>query len=131
MNPIIHELFNKFRFLSNEANLTLKTHGLYTSQWSVLNCIKVHEEMSLTQIWKYLNVEAPTITRTINRLEELGWIEVFSGKDRREKIVRLSERALRDFPDIKASMTDFEEGINSNITSEEAIILIEILKKIK
>ena len=35
-----------------------------------------HKEMTLTQIWKYLNVEAPTITRTVNRLAELGWIEI-------------------------------------------------------
>ncbi|UZM96996.1 MarR family transcriptional regulator [Lysinibacillus sp. MHQ-1] len=41
--------------------------------------------MTLTQIWKYLNVEAPSITRAITRLETLGWVERLDGEDKREK----------------------------------------------
>lgn len=131
MNPLIHELFQKSRFLSNEVNNTLNQHGLYASQWSVLYCIQLHEEMTLTQIWKYLNVEAPTITRTVTRLSELGWVEIHPGKDRREKSVRLTEQALKDFPAIKASMIEFEDRMVSNLSSEEEILLIKLLQKIK
>ncbi len=31
--------------------------------------------MTQKEIWSYLNVEAPTVTRTIKRLEENGWIQ--------------------------------------------------------
>jgi len=131
MSPLIHELFQKSRFLSNEVNNTLNQHGLYASQWSVLYCIQLHEEMTLTQIWKYLNVEAPTITRTVTRLSELGWVEIHPGKDRREKNVRLTEQALKDFPAIEASMIEFEDRMVSNLSSEEEILLIKLLQKIK
>jgi DNA-binding MarR family transcriptional regulator len=131
MNPLFHELFQKTRFLTNEINQYLKKHDLYASQWTVLYCIQKHKQMSLTQIWKYLNVEAPTITRTVYRLVELGWIDIHPGKDRREKIVQLSEKALQDFPKIKASILEFEDRIASNMTSEEETLLIDLLQKIK
>lgn len=131
MNPIFHELFQKSRFLNNEINQYLKKHDLHASQWTVLFCIQKHEQMSLTQIWKYLNVEAPTITRTIYRLVELGWVEIHHGKDRREKIVKLTEKALSDFPAIRATILEFEERMVVNLTKEEQSILIELLQKIK
>lgn len=131
MNPLFHELFQKSRYLTNEINITLKKHNLFASQWTVLYCIQKHGEMSLTQIWKYLNVEAPTITRTVYRLVELGWIDIQPGKDRREKIVRLSEKASLDFPAIKASIMEFEDRMVSNLSKEEQTLLIELLQKVK
>ena len=131
MNPLIHELFQKSRFLTQEVNNTLKSFDLFASQWSVLYCIQLHKEMTLTQIWKYLNVEAPTITRTVNRLAELGWIEICTGKDKREKIVKLSEHALQQFPTIKEAMMEFEEQMVAGLSKEEEVLLFELLKKIK
>lgn len=129
MNPLFHELFQKSRFLTNEVNQSLQKHDLYASQWSVLYCIKKHREMSLTQIWKYLNVEAPTITRTVNRLAVLGWIDILPGIDRREKIVKLSEFAIQEFPQIEATMLEFENRMAENLTKEEETLLLKLLKK--
>lgn len=131
MNPLIHELFQKSRFLSQEVNNTLKKYNLFASQWSVLYCIQLHKEMTLTQIWKYLNVEAPTITRTVNRLAELGWIEICSGKDKREKIVKLSEQALQQFPAIKAAMMEFEDRMVASLSDDEEAQMLELLQKIQ
>lgn len=129
MNPLFHELFQKYRFLTNEVNQSLQKHELYASQWSVLYCIKKHGEMSLTQIWKYLNVEAPTITRTVNRLAVLGWIDILPGIDRREKIVKLSDLAIQEFPQIEATMLEFENRMTENLTEEEEVLLLKLLKK--
>lgn len=131
MKILIHELFQKSRFLTQEANNTLKKYDLYASQWSVLYCIQLHKEMTLTQIWKYLNVEAPTITRTVNRLVTLGWIDITSGKDKREKVVKLSEKALQQFPAIRVSMMAFEDSMVSELTKDEEVLLLELLQKIK
>src|SRR5690606_5851570 len=99
--PLFHALFQKTRLLSKELNAVLKEHDLFASQWTVLYCIYEHGNMSLTEIWKYLNVEAPTVTRTVNRLAELGWLTIEEGKDRRERIVKLSEQAVASFPEIE------------------------------
>lgn len=131
MNPLIHELFQKTRFLTQEVNNTLKKYNLYASQWSVLYCIQRHKEMTLTQIWKYLNVEAPTVTRTVNRLAELGWIEIRPGKDKREKIVKLSDQASQQFPVIREAMMEFEDRIVAGLSKEEEVLLFKLLQKIR
>ncbi|MBO0586275.1 MarR family transcriptional regulator [Sporosarcina sp. E16_8] len=130
MNPLFHEVFQKTRLLSKELNLVLKEYDLFASQWTVLYCVHRHDEMILTNIWRYLNVEAPTVTRTVSRLEELGWLTTYEGKDRREKIVRLSEEAVVKFPVIEASIIQFENEFLKDLSSEEQEILIGLLQKL-
>lgn len=130
MNPLFHELFQTTRMLSKELNKTLKEYDLFAAQWTVLFCVKQHKEMKLTEIWKYLNVEAPTITRTVSRLEDLGWIRTFEGIDRREKMVCLSEEATAKFPLIEASIIKFENEFLRDLSKEEELLLVGILKKL-
>ncbi len=130
MNPVIHEIFQKTRLLTKELNTTLKKHDLFASQWTVLYCVYQYGEMTLTDICKYLNVEAPTITRTVKRLEELGWLKTCAGKDRREKMVRLAEEAETRLPHIKDSIEQFEERTMEKLTKEEQTMLMELLKKL-
>jgi len=130
MNPIIHELFQRARFLSTELNKALREHGLFSSQWSVIYVIHQHDEMTLTQIWKYLNVEAPTITRTVNRLEQMGWLETREGKDRREKNVRLTANAITQLSDIIKTIIQFEQDSLNGLSEEEEKLLMELLRKI-
>ena len=129
MNPLFHDIFQMTRLLNKEVNQTLKTHGLFASQWTVLYCIHQQGDMTLTQIWKYLNVEAPTITRTVNRLEKLGWLTTHEGKDRREKIVRLSEEANAKFPEIEASIIRFENEFLTGLSEENQEQLRILLRR--
>lgn len=130
MNPLIHEIFQKYRLLNKQLNQSLKEHQLFASQWTVIFCVYQHGEMTLTDIWKYLNVEAPTITRTVSRLQELGWLEIVSGKDRRAKNVRLSQKAFEQLPEIIVSITQFEHEAMKNLTDEEQAFLMKLLNKI-
>ena len=129
LNPLFHEIFQMTRLLNKEVNLALKKHGLFASQWSVLFCVYKQGELTLTQIWKYLNVEAPTITRTVNRLEQLGWLSTQEGKDRREKIVRLTEEAKVQLPDIEASIIQFEKEFLQKFSEVEQMQLMSLLRK--
>ncbi|MBS4195416.1 MarR family winged helix-turn-helix transcriptional regulator [Lederbergia citri] len=131
MNPIFHEIFQKTRYLSKELNHTLKEYDLYAAQWSVLYVVHENEEMTLTQIWKYLNVEAPTISRTVQRLIELGWLTEKFGEDRREKMVRLSEDAEKKFKTIEESVINFENQFLQELSLEEQNQLVILLKKLK
>ena len=130
MNPLFHDIFQKTRLLSKELNQVLKEYDLFASQWTVLYCVHQHGEMILTNIWKYLNVEAPTITRTVSRLEELGWLATSEGKDRREKIVRLSKEAEGKFPAIEAAIIRFENEFLNDLSKDEQRDLMELLNKL-
>lgn len=131
MNPIFHALFQKSRYLTNCLNEVLKQHNLYSSQWAILYCLHNHGQMTLTQIWKYLNVEAPSVTRAITRLETLGWVLRIDGEDKREKIVTLSPYAEENLPAITKTILAFEEEMVGTLTVEEQQQFMILLDKMK
>lgn len=127
---VIHELYQTTRFLSKVINKRLQDHGIFQSQWSILFCIKEFGPMSQTDIWKYLNVEAPTVTRTVSKLERNGWLVREKGTDQREKIVMLTEKAKRELPKIEADIQGFEEILLKDLATAEREQLVGILKKV-
>lgn len=131
LNELFHMFFQQNRYLVNKLNEVLKPHGLYSSQWSILYLLHQNGPMSLTSIWKYLNVEAPTVTRTVNRLESLGWVERLYAMDKREKMIFLTKKGLEQFPPIEASVRSFEQEIEKKLTYEDQELLKGILKKIE
>lgn len=131
MNPLFHILFQQNRYLVNQLNAVLKKHGLFNAQWTLLFLLNQNGPMTLTAIWKYLNVEAPTVTRTVTRLETLGWVERRQGSDKREKIIALSDFAKEQFPAVEASVLTFEQQMIENLTDEEQQLLIDLLQKME
>ena len=131
MNPLFHTFFQQYRFLINHLNDALKEHGLFSSQWTILFVLKERGPMTLTAIWKYLNVEAPTVTRTVARLETLGFVKREEGTDRRERIVHLTDEGHALMPEVEASVLAFEAAMMANLTKEEAAQLEYLLGKMK
>lgn len=131
MNPLFPVFFQKNRQIVNQLNEALKEHGLFHAQWTILYLLEKNGPMSLTEIWKYLDVEAPTVTRTVARLQILGWVERVEGIDKREKIVALSHTASEQFPKIEASIETFELKVTQQLSQQEQQQLITLLKKLE
>ncbi|AOC92734.1 MarR family winged helix-turn-helix transcriptional regulator [Bacillus amyloliquefaciens] len=108
---LIHQINQCSRLITKKANERLEPFGLYSSQWSILYCLKTIGPMTQKEIWSYLNVEAPTVTRTIKRLEENGWIQREKGEDKREKLVVLTKEAELKYDSINQEMLKFEEDM--------------------
>ncbi|MCI2455296.1 MarR family winged helix-turn-helix transcriptional regulator, partial [Listeria monocytogenes] len=70
----LYQIHQGARLLSKKANEALAAYDLYMSQWTVLFCLDTFGPKTQKDIWTYLNVEAPTITRTVTRLEANGWV---------------------------------------------------------
>lgn len=108
---LIHQINQCARLITKKANERLEPFGLYSSQWSILYCLKTIGPMTQKEIWSYLNVEAPTVTRTIKRLEENGWIQREQGEDKREKLVVLTKEVELKYDSINQEMLKFEEDM--------------------
>ncbi|WP_438420798.1 MarR family winged helix-turn-helix transcriptional regulator [Bacillus siamensis] len=108
---LIHQINQCARLITKKANERLEPFGLYSSQWSILYCLKTIGPMTQKEIWSYMNVEAPTVTRTIKRLEENGWIQREQGEDKREKLVVLTKEAELKYDCINQEMLKFEEDM--------------------
>ncbi|QTN01327.1 MarR family transcriptional regulator [Sediminibacillus dalangtanensis] len=105
----------------------LREYGLYHSQWSILFCLYHKGPMTLTEIWQYLHVEAPTVTRTIKRLESKKWVYRKQGQDKREKIIGIADNAFDKVVEVAEMMEAFEDEMLNGLSKEQQKELLQLL----
>ncbi|MFC4404826.1 MarR family winged helix-turn-helix transcriptional regulator [Gracilibacillus xinjiangensis] len=132
MDPskLLHLFNQKQRLLMKELNDCLKPFDLYSSQWTILYILYEKGKMTQTEIWQYLKVEAPTTTRTLVRMEKSGWITRGIGKDKRERVVELTESAMQTFPQVLSAVKVTEKQFLENLSEDELSIFEELLVKL-
>ncbi|KMY52921.1 MarR family transcriptional regulator [Bacillus sp. FJAT-27231] len=98
----LHVLFHSVHQLSRQImkhnNMVLQEYGLYSAQWSVLYVLKQRGRLTQKELSEYLAVEAPPMTRTIQRLVKQGYVRQVPGQDKRVKFIELTELAEREYP---------------------------------
>ncbi|WP_138418808.1 MarR family winged helix-turn-helix transcriptional regulator [Aquibacillus sediminis] len=127
---LVHLLNQRVRYINKSLNETLKQYGLYSAQWSILFCLVTNGSMTQTEISNYLNVEKPTVTRTLKRMEASGWVEKAQGKDKRELLVGLTDMAEMKYEEIKEVVSIHDQEILTNLTEGERETLYNILLKL-
>jgi MarR family transcriptional regulator for hemolysin len=83
------------------------------------------------ELSRYLYVEKPTVTRTINRLEELGYVEQVPSKDKREKRTQLTELGQKVYTDVRVTIDHYEIDILKGISEREQLEAIRIMGEIR
>ncbi|KON89793.1 MarR family transcriptional regulator [Sporosarcina globispora] len=135
MQPNQSELFhsiNQFtRHFSKLLNESLVPLGLYTAQWTIIYRLKTGGPSTQKELSSYLGVEAPTMTRTLARLEKSGWITRTAGKDKREKLIELTEAAIREYDNWLAAVRSSESSVLRYITEEEISTMIRLMAKMR
>lgn len=115
-HQFFHLFFQTSRHLTKKLNEQLSPLGIYSSQWTVIYYLKRNGPATQAELCAYLSVEAPTMTRTINRLELAGWVIKTAGRNKREKLIELTDLAIEQFPIWKAAVDSFESKIMNGIT---------------
>ncbi|WP_019241573.1 MULTISPECIES: MarR family winged helix-turn-helix transcriptional regulator [Bacillus] len=127
---LIHTLNQAARQLAKSFNEQFVSSGLFIAQWTVLRYLQNHGPSTQIQMCNYLKVEAPSLTRTLNRMEKQGLIIRKEGIDRRAKEIHLTPLALEKIPEWKEQVDDFENPIFDTLTAEEMETTIKVLTKI-
>lgn len=120
-----------YRPFENQLNVKLNEHGLHRAQWTILYYIYHNGPASNVEISHYQSVEKPTVTRTIHRLEEAGYIEQIPGKDKREKRMQLTDTGMKVYEDVRKIIDRYEQSIMEGISEEKQLEMIDIMKQIK
>lgn len=128
---ISHELFHTLhqlsRHLTNTLNEVLKPLGLYGSQWSVIYVLKTRGSLTQKELCDYLFVEAPPMTRTIQRLVKQGYVLQIQGKDKREKLIQLTDLSLKMFPEWEKAVLENNQSLLKHLpeTSQEQLLHLQ------
>ncbi|KKB40014.1 MarR family winged helix-turn-helix transcriptional regulator [Bacillus thermotolerans] len=97
LHTLFHSVHQLSRQIMKQNNTALQQHGLYSAQWSVLYVLKQKGRLTQKELGEYLSVEAPPMTRTIQRLVKQGYVRQVPGEDKRVKFIELTEEAEKKY----------------------------------
>lgn len=126
-HQLFHTLHQLSRHLTNKLNEALKPMGLYGSQWAVLFVLKRQGSLTQKELCEYLFVEAPPMTRTIQRLVKQGYVRQVPGHDKREKYIQLTSEALKEYPKWEKAVNTANEQLLTSLpkSSQEQLFLLQ------
>jgi len=78
------------RSLTQLYDDALRPLGLRATQFTVLQVLALSGEISQGELGGRLVLDSTTLTRTLRLLRAQGWIDFRPGRDRRERLLRLS-----------------------------------------
>ncbi|MFJ7736254.1 MarR family winged helix-turn-helix transcriptional regulator [Lysinibacillus sp. NPDC097287] len=132
---IEQDFFNEYRLMyrpfTNQINLQLEKYQLYSSQWGLLRLLTDKGPHSLVEIANYMYIEKPSVTRLVQKLVELGYVETVVGKDKREKLVQLTGRGENIVQEIQAHLKPFLEESLAGVSEKDIEIATQVLAKIR
>jgi DNA-binding MarR family transcriptional regulator len=79
----------------------LKKAGLEITQFGLLTALGETGEINQKRLSAGFAMDSTTLTRTLERLREQGWISVKQGKDRRERLFCLTAAGKRQMAKAK------------------------------
>jgi DNA-binding MarR family transcriptional regulator len=81
-----------------------------------------------------LAIEAPPMTRTIQKLQKLGLIEQTEGEDKRKRYIALTNKALTNYPVWEKAVMDVNNQISTSLSENQQkelqMIVSEWLRKL-
>jgi MarR family transcriptional regulator, transcriptional regulator for hemolysin len=102
--------------------------GLTRAQWQVLAHLQRNEGINQIGLADLLDIEAITLCRTIDRMEEGGWVERRADpNDRRARLLFLTERARPFIADMRAIAEEIYAEALSGLPADTRQTLTEIL----
>ncbi|MCU1526522.1 MAG: hypothetical protein JWP75_285 [Frondihabitans sp.] len=114
------------------AAALLRDYGLYPGQELLLQYLWAEEPRLQSDLARLLEIEAPTATKMLQRMEAAGLLSRSkSPDDARQMLVRLTEdgRALRE--PIRAIWEQLERGTTATLSAAEQRELARLLRKVR
>lgn len=126
-----YEFMMTYRLFLNETNALLAQYDLHRAQWAIMDILEYSQSATLVEISKHQRVEKPTVTRTINRLEEMKFVEHIPGKDKREKRMQLTAKGKKVFAEVRSKLDQMEVKYLEGLSEEDVLSGLRILGEIR
>ncbi|NTF32924.1 MarR family winged helix-turn-helix transcriptional regulator [Rhizobium skierniewicense] len=119
------------RSMRTALSYNLSASGLYAGQDGVILALAQEGSMTPGQIAQKLGVKAPTMTRTIGRMEAQGFVERSAGDgDGRLTMVKLTEAGLKSVEHINMSLADCNARAVNGLSAKEVKTVVKLLRTI-
>ncbi|MGH7563620.1 MAG: MarR family winged helix-turn-helix transcriptional regulator [Gemmatimonadota bacterium] len=108
----------------------IRKSGLAPTQFTLLMALSRLDEVTQGELAERLAIDSTTLTRTLGRLEEQGWVASRPGDDRRERWVRLT---LQGRCRLEAALSHWETAqarLRKELGDESWSLLLERLVEV-
>lgn len=106
---VLGQLSKVSRLVKREIDATLLPYSLHTGQWALIKAVALLQPVSQVQLADYLIIEKPAVTKTVSRLETLGFIT--RTKEGRTYFVSLTPLAIERFDQIDAAVQETHQRL--------------------
>ncbi|OXS76313.1 MarR family transcriptional regulator [Lysinibacillus sp. KCTC 33748] len=131
---IEQEFFNQYRLMYrpfiNLINVQLGKYQLYSSQWALLRLLMDKGPHTFVDIANFMFIEKPSVTRLVQKLVELGYVETVAGRDKREKLVQLTADGEEIVQEIQAHLKPTMEQALAGVSERDIEIATQVLANI-
>ncbi|MBG9452985.1 MarR family transcriptional regulator [Lysinibacillus sphaericus] len=131
---IEQEFFNQYRLMYrpfiNLINEQLGKYQLYSSQWALLRLLTDKGPHTFVDIANFMFIEKPSVTRLVQKLVELGYVETVAGRDKREKLVQLTANGEEIVLEIQAHLKPTMEQALAGVSERDIEIATQVLANI-
>lgn len=107
------------RLLGDEMNAVLIEHGLNYSLWQSLVIIKMNGQCTALDIAQELRISKPAVTKRLNTLMEMNFIESQPMTDKRQKLLQLSEMGEQLFQQCCGKIDVLEAELLQDFNKDE------------
>lgn len=122
---VMHQLMHLSRY---HAVLRMEDMELNPSQAGILFILNSHGRLSQRQLAQKIGITPPSMTVTLRKLEELGFIHKEPDeKDQRIIRIRLSEVGKECIEKLKSIMDEMEEILYQGFSVEEKLLFRRLL----
>ncbi|WP_042349859.1 MarR family winged helix-turn-helix transcriptional regulator [Bacillus massiliigorillae] len=125
--PLLNQAARQF---SKSFNEKMAPTGLFVAQWAVIRFLMNNGPSTQIAMSSSLNIEAPSMTRTITRMEKAGLIIRKEGQDRREKMIHLTDFAKGKISEWEQEVNQFEEPLFDQLSQQEIEAAEKVLRTI-
>ena len=121
-----------YRALRKALDAELGHYGITFTQWQVLAGLALKGETSQVKLAELIGVEGPTLVRTLDRMEQKGWIKrKVSSSDRRQKLISPTKKVEGVWKKMTECAHGVRDGAVKGISSKDVANLQRLLGKIR
>jgi DNA-binding MarR family transcriptional regulator len=110
------------RLVTQRYDDVLRPTGLRFMQFTLLAQLHAADKVIMTDLAQLASLDRTTLTRNLKPLIERGYVQITSGKDRRERLITMTDHgreALRKaVPRWEHAQDDMTAGLGQEATSE-------------
>ena len=127
---LFYEYTVLYRPYFNQLNTELSAFNLSLSQWMIMRFILENGTQTISEISIQRNVERPTTTKMVQKLNELGYVESRAGEDKRTKFIELTKTGREVSRQVQEKVSNYQKYLLEEVSEADQLLVAGVLRNI-